>query len=318
MPTPTQNPIRVAVIGGGRWGKNILKTLGANPECFVAYAVTREYQTLFSKTDIDAVVIATPSATHATIALPFIAKKIPVFIEKPMTMSVKDAKRLVLASTTYKTPVFVGHIHLYNPAYIAAKHLLTQSGKVRFIHAEGASNGPFRSDASAMWDWAPHDISMVLDIMKSRPTKVAAWGESIVRPTSNLHDVTYIKLTFKGGQTAIISSSKISPEKRRKLTVVCSKHTVVYDDTAEKKVILYSDASPLVSKKSVEARAPRISYPDYETTLALTAEMHEFLKIVRTKKKPRTDVSNGFEVVTILAAAEKSIQKNGKEIPLGK
>ncbi len=309
-------PLRIAVIGSGRWGKNIIKTLGSNPGCLVVYTVTRNYKELLKKEDIDAVVIATPPATHASIALPFIERRMPVFIEKPLTTSLSDAKRLQAASAKYKTPVFVGHIHLYNPAFIKAKELLKRVGKLQMISGEGASNGPFRDDYSAMWDWAPHDLSMMLDLAGAKPLSVQAWGESLTRKKSRLHDFTIMKILFPSGLVGVIHSSKLSPEKRRKLTIVGSRSSIIYDDTAEKKVTFFEDSGPTISSNKVKENQPILSYPTYEAASPLTQELKAFLEMARTHKKPKTDLASGLEVVAILEAAEQSIKAGGKIIKI--
>ncbi len=313
-----KEPVRIAVIGAGRWGKNILKTLAAIPSCEVAYSVTREYKNLFSKDDIDAVVIATPPATHAAIALPFLKKGLPVFIEKPLTLNSKEGSQLEAASKKYKAPIFVGHIHLYNPAYQAAKKLVGKAGKLKMLVGEGASNGPFRDDYSAMWDWAPHDLSMMLDIA-GKPTSVQAWGVVSTRPKTRLHDFSIMKLNFPSGAVGVIHSSKLSPEKRRKFTIIGSKNSIVYDDTApEKKVTLYEGHGPTVSKKLVRENQPALSYPPYESASPLTRELEAFVEMVKTKKKPLANIESGLAVVKILEAAEKSILSGGTVVKIKK
>jgi predicted dehydrogenase len=305
------SPIRIAVIGAGRWGKNILKTLASIPEVEVAYSVTREYQQLFGKDDIDAVIVATPPSTHAAIALPFLKKGLPVFIEKPLTMTSKEGSRLEAASKKYKAPIFVGHIHLYNPAYEALKKFAGKIGKLRMMVGEGASNGPFRDDYSAMWDWAPHDLSMMLDIAGS-PKSVQAWGVVATRKNSRLHDYSIMKLNFPSGCVGVIHSSKLSPEKRRKFTLIGSKHSIVLDDTLpENKVTFFEGHGPTIKKNKVRENQPALSYPEYKKTSPLTEELQAFVDMVRTKKKPKTDLKSGIQVVQILEAAEKSILAGG-------
>lgn len=313
----SHKPVRIAVIGEGRWGKNIIKTLGSMPECTVAYTVTRDYKKLLKQTDIDAIVVATPPSTHANIALPFIKRGLPVFIEKPLTASAADAEKLLAASREHRASVFVGHIHLYNPAYAVAKKEIARAGKLRMLIGEGGSNGPFRDDYSAMWDWAPHDLSMMLDIA-GMPTAVQAWGEALTRPKSRLHDFTLMRLLFPGGAVGVIHSSKISPEKRRKFTAVGAKHSVIYDDTAEKKVTVFRNAGPTVSKKKVTANQPELSHPEYESASPLALELEVFVRMVKTKKKPLSSLESGVQVVHILEAAEQSIAAGGKIVKIKK
>lgn len=304
----------LGLIGVGRWGTNILNTLRGMRGIDVVTA--RDPQELLTRDDIRGILIATPGSTHADIALPFIKKGIPTFIEKPMTTSLPDAKRLAQAANTSKTPVFVGHIHLYNPAYLKAKELVQQTGGIRYIMAEGMNNGPYRDDMSALWDWAPHDVVMAIDMIGEKPTSVQAWGMKTLRPKTALHDTVHIKLEFPKNVTVFITNSWLAAEKRKKLTIIGKNDTVVYDDTSPKKVIWYQGMGPAIKGKKVERQEPKASYPRYGKKLSLTAELEAFIHMIRTGKQPLTDVNQGLEVVRVIAAAEKSIHLDGKRVSL--
>ncbi len=310
--------IRIALIGRGRWGKNIEKTLRTLPQCTLAYTKEQDYRALLTKKDIDAVIIATPGSTHARVALPFVKRGMPVFIEKPVAISVADAEKLKHAAEQSGSLVFAGHLHHYNPAYIKTKELAQKIGKIRFMVAEGSNNGPYRDDMSALWDWAPHDIYMMVDVVGSMPKSVQAWGTSFLRPRTALHDVGYIKLNFKNGVIGFIFNSWLFPEKRKKLTLVGEKSSIVFDDTALQKIALYKNMGPGVTKKTVVQKTPRVSSPAYPKTLPLFVELKAFLETVRSRKKPKTNIQEGLAVVKILAAAEKSIQRGGRAIHIQK
>ena len=305
-------------MGAGRWGKNIIDTLRTLPDCKIVYIEKRDYRRLVKKQGFDAVVVATPGSTHARVALPFIKRGLLVFIEKPMTTSLKDAKMLAEAAKKSGSLVFVGHIQLYNPAYVKTKELIKKIGTIRFILGEGSNNGPYRDDMSAFWDHAPHDISMMLDILGKMPKNVEAWGVSLLRPQSAIHDIAYAKLTFPNGIVGFIFNTWIFPEKRRRLVVVGKKSTVVFDHVAQKRVLFYENMGPLVKESAVIRKEPKISYPKYNTVAPLEAELRAFLEMVRTNKKPKTDVVEGLEVVRVLDAAEKSIRAGGKVIQIKK
>lgn len=131
---------------------------------------------------VDAVVVATPGSTHAAVALPFIRQGVPTFIEKPMATSLSDASRLCRAVDKSGTTVFVGHIHLYNEAFLKMKELAKEAGKIRTVHFEGMNDGPIRDDMSVLWDWGPHGVSMILDLLGKKPTHVQGWGYLGLRP----------------------------------------------------------------------------------------------------------------------------------------
>ncbi len=297
-------PTRVAVVGTGRWGKNILKTLDALPDCKLAYQVTRERQSLLQKNDIDAVVVATPPATHAEIALPFIERGVPVFIEKPLAAGLEDAQKISDAAQKRGSIVFVGHIHLYNPAYQAAKEQLKNIGAIQLLLGEGYNLGPYREDYSALWDYGSHDIYMMLDILGELPESVQAWGTAVLRPGTSLWDIAQIKLNFKNAAVGYILSSSVMPQKRRHLTVVGETGSIVFDDMLlEKKVISYPNAG-------------NISYPEYEAGMPLTLELQAFLNTIKTGTKPKASAAEGLAVVRVLETAEKSIATGGIAIKI--
>jgi len=145
---------------------------------------------------------------------------------------------LARAAQKAGTLIFVGHIHLYNPAYHAVKKI-QKNRQVKCIICEGANYGPFRSDVSALRDFAPHDISVVLNLLGTMPKTVQAWSTSVLRPKTPLYDVVYTRLSFASGVDVFISSSYLFPEKRRRVTIVGEKASIVFDDTAQKKVAVH-------------------------------------------------------------------------------
>jgi predicted dehydrogenase len=247
---------------------------------------------------IRGVLVATPGSTHAEVALPFIKQGLPVFIEKPMTTSVRDAERIVRAAQQSGSRVFVGHVHLYNPAYVKLKALLPKIGQIRLIRFEGMAAGPVRDDMSVLWDWGPHGISMALDLLEKAPQHVQAWGYTL--PGRRLHDAVQARFLFAPDVQMFLSVSWMSPEKRVKLTVSGAHGSLVFDDTAAHKVTL--------------ATARGISHPRHSAQLPLTQELQAFLGTVKASEEPMTGSEQGHAVVHILAAVERSSSLDGKII----
>ena len=307
--------LRLALIGKGRWGSVIKKTLLAVPACELAYEATHEWKTLLEKKDTDGVIIATPPATHTEIALAFIERGVPVFIEKPMTTSVEDAYRIKTAAEKNSTPVMVGHIYVYNPAFLVAKELTQRYGSTRLLISEGANNGPFRNDYSALWDWAPHDLSMILNLLQENPLTVQAWAVAMTRPGTTLWDNAQMRIVFPSNTIALVSSTWLFPEKRKRLTIIGEKNSVVYDDVLpEKKVAFYENMGPRIEGITLARQEPIISYPPYDQTPPLTLELHAFVRAIVEKEKPLSGVAEGLAVVRILEAAEKSIKTGGTPV----
>lgn len=308
---------RLALIGAGRWGQNILRTLQQEPDVTLDVADTPDQAAAILKQaqqgQLDGVLIATPGATHADIALPYISLGLPCFIEKPLTTSVTDANQLSQAAQASGAPVLVGHIHLFNPAYQAAKALLPQLGPLRQLHFEGMNNGPYRSDMSALWDWAPHDIAMALDLLATTPQSVSAWGINALRPDSNLTDTVFAKLVFAPPTSqpqpvpVTMHLSWLMPEKRKKLTIVGETSSLIYDDTAPQKVTLFQGMGPKVQGQVITWQQPEVTYPKYSGESPLALELKAFLAMVSSKQPPFDSLGQGLQVVEIIEQIEKAI-----------
>lgn len=306
----------LALIGRGRWGTNIQRTLEQFPGCNVPYIEARDWKRLLSLRDLDGVLIATPGSTHAEIALPFIERGISTFIEKPLTTNLRDALRVENAAKKSGARVFVGHVHLYNPAYQKVKTLARRAGTLRFLFAEGMSNGPYRDDMSALWDWAPHDLAMALDLLGAPPSKVRATGLALLRPRTKLYDVATLHLEFPDGVRFLSTYSWMAPEKRKRFLIHGTRNTVIYDDVAEKKVTLLKNFGPTVRGRTIQRHEPVVEYPSYQPASPLTEELRAFLQYIRTSKRPSSDLAQGVQVVRVLDAAERSIAHSGASVSL--
>ena len=304
--------VSLALIGTGKWGSTLRKNIENMSSVTLTYQASRQWKELLVKEDIDGVIIATPPSTHAEIALAWITKGIPVFIEKPMTLSSADAKQIVLSAKEYDVPVQVGHVHLYNSAFQTAKEISKDVGPIRFLIGEGSNNGPYREDYSALWDWAPHDISMMLYVMGEMPTQVSAWGASSTRPSTTLWDSAHLSLTFPSGTIGYITSSWLHPIKKNQLTIIGENSSIIYDNILdENKVTLYENMGPYIEGTSITSQEPIISYPLYELDTPVMRELEAFIDTIQNKTLPVSDAVLGAQVVLILEKVEESILKSG-------
>lgn len=301
--------IRLALIGAGRWGQNIERVLREMPGIKLAVADNAADTKKIVLAAIDGALIATPGSTHVALALPFIQAGLPVFIEKPLATSLAEARQLKRAAKD-KNLVQVGHIHLYNPAYLTAKKAAQKIGQIRLIIFEGLAPGPVREDMSVWWDWGPHGVSLALDLLGTMPERVQGWGVKKFPPDkggkggfSQQYDATQARLIFPSGTEMFFTTSWLSPEKRTRLTVIGEKGSVVFDDRAEKKVIYFQADND-------------ISYPSYSSEPALRAELQQFVNMIKTKQPVLTDLNNGLAVVEVLDAVERSLRASGKIIQL--
>lgn len=292
--------IKVALIGVGRWGKNIRRTLGeVDGVETVAFNRNAPLPRMVKKRGIEAVIVATPASTHAQVALPYLKADLPVFIEKPLAASLKDAREIARAG---QNTVMVGHIHLYNPAFVKAKETAEKIGPVRYIRFEGMNNGPVREDVPAWWDWGPHGVSLITDVLGENPSHVQAW--SFLKPASGrkLEGAAEVRLLFPGGAEGQLSVNWHWPEKRVRLTVTGAEGTVVWDDTADRKVTWHHHG--------------RARHPRYSRQPPLKLELLDFIRMAKGKVRPRAGLEEGLQTVKILDAAERSIALGGRAVPV--
>lgn len=324
--------VTLALIGVGQWGINFLKTVEDIEGCQIKYLVsktqnslsrfsnqyikTTNYKDLLNYSDIDGLIIATPGSTHFEIIKIFLDKEYYILVEKPFIINYGDALGIKEILEEKKSKIMVGHIYLYNEAYLSARKLISQIGKLRYISFKGYNYGHFRDDMSALWEWAPHGISICLDIMEDLPIEVASWGIETLRPTSKLYDNVYIRLKFKGGINCILEFGWLYPFKRRELIIYGSKSTILFDDLADKKITLYKDLGPVIVGDKVSKQQPKVSYPSYKQETPLKKEIEEFIKFIREGKEPKADLENALSVTAIIDAAQRSLINNGKIIDI--
>jgi predicted dehydrogenase len=289
--------INLALIGAGKWGRNYIKTIKRISQCNLKYIKTRNYKDLYKHNDIDGIILATPASTHFKIARDLLNRNYNLLIEKPVTTSLFDADKLKKIADEAGLIVMVGHIYLYNPAYLKAKQLVSKIGKIRYLDFVGMNFGPFRDDISALWDWAPHDLSMCLDIMGKTPRRITAWDVSNVRKRQKTCDMTVIRLLYANGISAFIKVGSLSPVKKRKMTIVGHNGSIIFDDTADKKVEYFNEQQEK-------------SYPHYSFESPLRRQILEFTDCIKKNKKPPTNIGRAMQVIKLIEYAEKSICNN--------
>lgn len=288
----------LALIGKGRWGKNYINTIAQIKDCRLPEEniKARDYKSILQKKGIDGVIITTPASTHFEIAKKFLEGGFNLLIEKPITTSLSDA--LKLKKNQGSSTVMVGHIFRYNSAFIELRKQIQKIGKIKFIHSEGMNNGPIRSDVSALWDYAPHYISMIVSLL-GNPLSVSA-----LETGSNPDDSYTLKLKFSGDLSTFSKVSRASPVKKRNLSISGEKGEIIFDDLADKKLLVKIFAEN------------RKYYPQVSKITPLENELLEFIDCIKTKRRPKTDLDEAIITIKVLEAAEESIKQDGKEINL--
>jgi len=302
--------MKIAVIGAGHWGINLVRNLHAlevlshvvetNTEIIDAVSeeicnvqFLNDYDALLSS-DINAVAIATPTSTHYGIALKFLEIGKDVFIEKPMTISTREAEELVRVADANQRILMIGHILLYQPAIDFIKNYLEQDhlGRIYHLHQERLKLGRVRTVENVIWSLGIHDIAVLLYLVGSSPQKVDFTGHCGVQ--KRIEDDAYVHMTFDEGIIAHLHSSWIWPENKRSLTIIGEKGMLVYDEL-EQTVVLH--------KKRIGSDLENINEGEEilfkGSNEPLRLEMEHFIQCISSRRKPISDGRSGLEVVRV-------------------
>ena len=328
--------LKVGVIGAGAWGRNHVRTLAQLPGaelvavCDSAAAVRdklgKQYPGITITDDpkkllgmVEAVVVATPATTHADLARQAIAAGIPVLVEKPFALTVKDAEDVAERAAKANVPVMAGHLLEYHPVVERLRELIQSGalGQVYYLYGQRVNLGQVRPDENALWSFGPHDVSVALFLMGGAPATVTAVGKSYIQP--GIEDVVFVTMEFASGVLAHVQLSWLDPHKERRLTVVGSKQMAVFDDMeAREKLRIYDKG---VSRpdyrsfgESLQIREGDIFVPRVSNAEPLAQELGHFLKVARREMPPRSDAADGVRVVRVLAAASASLKQAGKPV----
>jgi len=326
----------LCVIGAGAWGGNhvrVFNELGVlRGVCDTSaehlskikekYRGIKYYSALeevIKDKSISAVVVATPAATHYEIARQALLAGKDVFVEKPLALSVHEAKELIELANSRRKILMVGHILNYHPAVKKLKEMIDNGelGKVYYIYSNRLNIGKLRSEENILWSFAPHDVSVILRLCNNeKPLCIQAFGGAYIQ--EKIHDTTLTTLQFPSGINAHIFVSWLNPFKEQKLVVVGSRQMAVFDDTQQNfndKLVVYPHNISWRSGKipvAEKAQCIKIEIPDYEEPLL--AECKHFIECVKMRKKPLTDGEEGLRVLEVLSLAERSLQ-NAYTIP---
>jgi predicted dehydrogenase len=318
----------IAVIGAGYWGKNLIRNyheLGALrticdtnekilpkfKEQYKETIVTSKYNDVISDPDVRAVVIALPAELHYRYAKQALQHNKHVYVEKPLTIDVREAEDLVAVADNKKMILMVGHLLQYHPVFVKLKEIIRDNalGKIQYIYSNRLSLGKIRREENVLWSFAPHDISMILSLCGEEPSEVYATGAHYLQ--HQIYDVTTTHMSFPSGIHAHIFVSWLHPFKEQKLIVIGEKKMAVFSDTEEwgDKLLVYpheiewKDEIPVPRK----ADAERIHVEESEP---LKSECAHFLECVAHNKKPITDGEEGLRVLKVLNLAQKSLEKS--------
>jgi len=333
--------LALAQVGCGYWGPNLLRVfqglegsrlkwlcdkkpgrLAWARERYPGVKMTAELSDVLRDPEVEAVVIATEVVTHHAVAKAALLAGKHVFIEKPLAHSVREAKDLAKLAASKRRVLCVGHVFLYHPAFRAMREQVTPGrlGRLRYVDMVRINPGPPEPRHDVLWDMAPHDVAMALDLAAAAPLSVRATG---LRWTLKLNEAAFFEIRFPRGVLARIHVSWMSSRRIRRVEAYCEKGSVFYDDMepVEKIKIVLPGEDTRVGAKSGEKKT--LFYGPGETIVPvlpkeepLKNECSDFLEAVRRGRRPYSGAELGVNVVRILEAAAKSAAAGGKEVAL--
>jgi len=331
--------IKVAVIGFGYWGPNIVRNFHSQLNCDVEYVVdssderlaivnenypntktTKYLDDVINNSNIDAVIIATPVFTHYEIAKKALCNDKHVLIEKPMTSSVKEADDLINLSIKLNKVLMVDHTFLYTGSVQKISSIIKDDfiGKVKYIDSTRINLGLFQPDVNVLWDLAPHDISIVNHIVDDKPYSVQAVGVS--HTNNNIENIAYLTLNYSTNMIAHFHCSWTSPVKIRKFLIGGERKMISWDDMEPTEKIKVYDTSYSHSSNEekrkilVDYRVGDIYVPKVPNNEALSELAKDFLSSISDGTKPISNYISGINVIKVLEASQISIKQGGKEV----
>lgn len=338
-------PVRVALVGYGYWGGNLARNIAAASNLELvgisdpaserrdaakrAYGDVRTWTSLdevLAAEDVEAVVLATPALMHEEMALAVLDAGRHVLVEKPIAMNAAGADRVVAAAGAAGKIAMVGHTFLYSPPVrLLAEYIATgRLGNIKYLYSQRLSLGKIRRDCNALWNFAPHDVSIMLYLLKDRPVEVSARSLSLIDP--NIADVFFATMQFPSGVGTNLHVSWLDPRKTRLMTVVGDDKMAVFDDVSPDQKITVFDAgvaqgSTLGEYESMgefqwKTRAGDILIPKVTMREPLLTELEEFGAACRSGQPPLTDARHGADVVRILEAIDESARRGGTPVEL--
>jgi predicted dehydrogenase len=334
--------INIGVVGCGYWGPNLVRNFRSLPECrlkvmcdlnedrlkhlkslYPEVECETQFDNLLKNPEIDAIVVATSVRFHYSMAKASLLAGKHTLIEKPMASSAAECEELIEIAHQRGLVLMVGHTFLYSSAVRKIKQIVDSNdiGEIRYISSRRLNLGLFQKDINVAWDLAPHDISIILYIMKELPHSLNCRGGAHITP--GVEDVTSMSLHFSHERSAIIQSSWLDPRKIREMTIIGSKRMIVYDDIATQEKIKIFDVRverpphyDTFAEFHYAYHYGDIYCPYLKQDEPLKTECAHFLDCIRLGSVPMTNGAAGMEVVQILEASSESLKNHGAPVDL--
>jgi predicted dehydrogenase len=332
--------LRVAVVGLGYWGPNVLRNayeiegieivLACDKDMAALERQGRRWQSLrvtasvddvLESPDVDAVVLVTPIATHYDLARRALTAGKHVMVEKPLANTVEQCRELIEMADRNGLVLMPGHTFLYSPPVLAVKELIDagELGRIYFGTSSRVNLGIHQRDISVVRDLGPHDFSILLYWL-GEPEFVRAIGRDAIVP-GNL-DVAFVDVGYPDGCLVHLELSWLAPTKLRRTVLVGSRKMVVYEDTSPEQVRVFDRCAEPIEPQSfgefqLSYRSGDVLIPRIDADEPLKLELEDFVRCVRSDDEPRSSPGLGLDVVRLVEAAEASLMFNGAPVPVG-
>ena len=336
--------VRLALVGCGYWGPKVLRAAATLPEVEVTAVVDRDLERAEAAkrhfpaarawrsladalaADVDAVIVATEPASHRELADEALAAGKHALVEKPLALTAAECRQLGAQAREAGLVLMAGHTFRFSPAVEHVRGLLERDelGQLYYIDSQRLNLGRVRRDVDAVWNFAPHDVSIINHWLGRAPSAVRCHGYDYLQ--DGVDDVGFLILEYDQSAVAHVHVSWLSPSKVRRMTVVGSKKMVVYDDVATEKIVLY-DAG--IDRQHIGRTFPEFNsfgefqlihrygdlhIPRLPSVEPLVAEARHFVKCIQTGAEPVTGWREAAEVVATLEAATESRARGGERV----
>ena len=319
----TAKPVRLGLAGAGPWGRKLIAAIGRVPALeLVAVAsrnpatrsvvpkncaVVEDWRALAGNRAIEGILIATPPALHAEMALAYLAAGKAVLVEKPLALDPASAESVFVAAKNAGAVAMTNHVHLFHPAYVELKRRLPEFAPIHGLRTRSGRQGPFRADVPVLWDWGPHDVAFALDLLGLEPDRVRAEARERRTTPEGPGETLALRLGYHDGPSAELEFGNLFDSPVRELIVRCDSCDLVLDENAAPALVRLprrETESCLPDENAAEGKAeaiPVAAEPPLERVL------NAFAQKIRAGKPDAVELLLGVAVTKVLARAERAL-----------
>ncbi len=332
--------INVGIIGCGHWGPNHIRIFSqiTNSQAFICADISKErlnkikelypsiktttdYKEIIANPEVNAVCIASPTDTHYKITKEALLNGKHVLCEKPLTLRFQECEELKELAQKKNLVLMVGHVFVFNAGIVWLKQYIKSGelGQIHYAHSTRTNLGPFRYDVNALWDLAPHDISIFNFLFDACPVSVSARGQKCLG--TQLEDLAFATLDYPDNIIANLHVSWIDPKKIREITIVGDKKMVVWDDldslgpikVYDKHVEKTTTFYETYGEFQLLSREGSITIPKISAGEPLKSQGQHFIEcVLKNKDSELANAQKAIDVVKTLQAVQQSIDKKGE------